>query len=180
MSARKISHRGQRLVLFVMAAASIWFFFEIWQNVSVLSTRTIPGVGYAADLLDNAADFELSRVLGSTNVYTHQVFVRGLDRYDETIAVEQDRANLEDVRSAYAAYLAAPGSTNWQRLRMELRELHAFRLQRAKTFANDSRDSFTSALGINVAGLVLFVISFFVFSLGFAIRNHVEDRPDNF
>lgn len=180
MRAPIIPKIAQRLVLLVMAGATVWFFFQAWQNIRVLSTRTLPGVAYAAELIDRAAELEIARMREADQAETTVHFERTLSLYKSTVAIDQDRANYENVHRAYVVYREELNRETWLRLRAEISALHAFRIQRAQNFASDSGSRFTSALAVNVAGLALFAVLFVVVSVGFSLRRNVEDRPDNF
>lgn len=180
MQFRSVSRRWWRVLFGLLAAVTLWFFFQVWQNVSVLANRTLLGVGYASELLDHATDLEIARLTGNSVVGPAEAFREALARYEDTIAIAQDRSHWEKVRRSFAVYRETWSRETWLQLRGDVRLLHAARLQRAQTFASDSRDSFALALGINVGGLVLSSVLLLVLSLGVSLRRRVEDRPDNF
>jgi hypothetical protein len=104
---------AQRGILLMMAGASVWFFLQLWQNVSVLSSRTLPGVAYAADLIDRASQMEFARLEGIAAPGIQNGFEQVLLSYESTIAVEQDRANYDSVRRAYDSYLSERNHEAW-------------------------------------------------------------------
>lgn len=167
-------------VLLLTMLVTAWFFWRVWQNVSTLSTRTLPGILAAADVLDRAADIEISRHNGCVDPKLVEGLFDGLRQYEATIAIDQDRMNLERVRKAYAIYLEEPNDGSWQRLRAEIKALHLFRHQRAQSFASDSKGYFTSALAVNVAGLVCFSLLVLFISVFLAWTQPYEVRPDDF
>lgn len=180
MSSQRRPKFLRKAVLLGVGAVTVWFFTQVWINVSTLATRTLPGIAYSVEMLDRATDLELSRQGADPDARHQSAFLEILTLYETTIASEQDRVNVESVRRAFSDYLEAPSRETWLSLRGAIKVLHAFRFQRAQTFANDSKERFTAALAINVAGLVLFGTIFLLVSISVALEQHGDIRPDNF
>jgi hypothetical protein len=166
--------------LLLVFAATAWFFWRVWDNVSTLSSRTLPGIAHATEMLDRAADMEISRRSGGDSRGLWQHFSESMDSYEKTIAVEQDRRNLSSVRDAFATYTLNANPETWQRLRAEIRALHQFRQQRAQLFVSDSKEQFASALVVNLGGLICFSLLLALAALYLALARPVDVRPDNF
>lgn len=167
-------------VLLLTMLITVWFFWRVWQNVTALSTRTLPGILAAAEALDRAADLEISREEGMIDLRRAEELLACLRQYETTIAIDQDRINFDRVKTAYAIYMEEHNGDNWQRLRAELKAMLQFRHQRAQSFASDSRGYFTSALAINVSGLVCFSLLALFISVFLAWTQPFEARPDDF
>lgn len=175
---------GALALLLVLGLTTAWFFLRVWRNVETLTGRTLPGINLAVELVDAAAELEIVR-LGSNPPERFEQAVRqfeeGLRRYEGTVAVEQDIANLRAVQLAFADYVRNPEGETSARLRGDVRTLHQFRHERAMMFASDSKEGVTSALTVNVVGLLAFGILSFVISfyLGL-VRTSADRSPDNF
>lgn len=176
--------RGALVLLLVLGLLTVGFFLRVWRNVETLTGRTLPGINLAVELVDGAAELEIIRL--GTNppgrfAQSVRRFEDDLRRYEGTVAVEQDIANLRVVRQALADYVQSPSGEASALLRGAVRTLHQFRHDRAMMFASDSKEGVTSALAVNVAGLLAFGILSFVISFYLGLVKAPSDRsPDDF
>jgi hypothetical protein len=181
---RLARRRLAQAVLLVTLGVTGWFFFQVWNNVSTLATRTLPGIGYAANLLDRGADLEIQRLTEQSGAQSRTEAVGRFNElmasYGATVVNDEDRANLVSVKKAFAVYADAPSDKTWLRLRTELLTLHEYRHQRALMFANESKTRFTSVLIVNVIGLAGFFVVAVALSAYLALSRMEEARPDDF